>query len=219
MADDDTTDGEDDKLLVALTTEHFVLQSKRATVTGEAGSRSFLYVGALSSTLIALGFTTQFEDVFAVLAGAVLPALLILGVFTYVRLAEIGVEDLYYVGRIQRIESYYRELSPRAVRYFPAPRATGGRAKLEGMGISPWARFQVLFTAASMIAAINSIVTGATAALLLDGGLGVARGIAIAAAVVVALITMTLHAVDEDRRYERMHTADDAFEAQLDADL
>ncbi len=216
VTDDSTADSGDDKLLLALTTQHFVLQSTRATVTGEAGSRAGLYVGALSSTLIALGFATQFEDVFAVLAGAVLPALLILGVFTYVRLAEIGVEDLYYVGRIQRIESYYRELSPRAARYFPAPKATSGRAKLEGIGVSPWARFQVLFTAASMIAAINSIVAGAAAALLLDGGLGIARGIAIAAAVVVALLTMTLHTIDEDRRDERMNAADAAFEAQLD---
>jgi hypothetical protein len=157
--------------------------------------------------------------VLAVLAGAVLPALLILGEFTYVRLVEIGVEDLHYVGRILRIERYYRQLSPQAPRYFPAPRAMGERASLEAMGFSPRARFQFLFTAASMIAAINSIVAGTAVALLLDGGLGVARVLAIAAAIVVALAVMTLHAVDEVRRYGRMHAADAALTAELDADL
>jgi hypothetical protein len=214
VADDDALN--DDKLLTALTTEQFVLQSTRATTTSEAGSRASLYVGALSSTLIALGFATQFEDVFAVLAGAVLPALLVLGVFTYVRLAEIGAEDLHYVGRILRIRSYYRELSPRAARYFPASKATGAGAKLEAIGVSPRTRFQFLFSAASMIGAINSIVAGVSVALLLDGGLGVARGFAIGVAIVVALLAMAVHAVDETRRYARMHAADAEFDAQLD---
>ena len=45
-----------DKLLTALTTEHFVLQSVRGGISGEATSRATLYLSALSASLVALGF-------------------------------------------------------------------------------------------------------------------------------------------------------------------
>src|SRR5687768_15991420 len=58
----------DSALLSALTTEHFVLQSAVNGTIAEASARSTLYVMALSSTLVALGFTAEREDVFSVFA-------------------------------------------------------------------------------------------------------------------------------------------------------
>jgi hypothetical protein len=203
IRDDDTS------LLTALTTEHFVLQSTRATITSEAGTRTSLYIGALSSVLIALGFIAQFEDAFAPFAAAVLPALLVLGVFTYVRLVEISVEDLHYLGRIQQIRAYYRELSPRAAQFFPGAATRSDEALFESLSIGRrQRRFQFLFTAASMVAAINSIVAGVAIALLLDGGFGVNLGLAIVAAVAVALAAMCTHGIDEVRRFDRLHAAE-----------
>ena len=43
-------------LLTMLTTEHFTLQGSRATTVSESSSRAALYMGSVSSTLIALGF-------------------------------------------------------------------------------------------------------------------------------------------------------------------
>jgi hypothetical protein len=209
MTDEPTTSVDDSKLLTALTTEHFVLQSTRSTITGEAGSRAALYVGALSSSLISLGFAAQFHDAFAPFAGAVLPAVIVLGVFTYVRLVEIGVEDLHYLTRIQRIRAYYRGLTPNAAPFFPGVATRGDQAMFEATAMASRQRFQFLFTAASMIAAINSIVVGIAVALLLDGGFGVTRWIAVVVAIVVALAAMAVHGVDEVRRFDRLHAGEE----------
>lgn len=212
MTDEPDTSDTDAQLLTALTTEHFVLQSSRSTITGEAGARASLYVGALSSALVALGFSGQFENAFAPFAAAVLPAILVLGFFTYVRLAEISVEDLHYLHQIQRIRAYYRDLSPRAAAYFPISELRSDKALFEAMAIKPRQRFQFLFTAASMVGAINSIVAGVAFTLLLDGAFGANRGFAIAVGIVVAVLAMALHGVNEVSRFERLH----ATEAELD---
>lgn len=83
--------------------------------------------------------------------------------------------------------------------------ARSDEALFEAMAIAPRQRFQFLFTAASMVGAINSIVGGIAVALLLDGGFGVNRGVAIAAAVVVAILAMCVHGLDEVRRFGRLH--------------
>ena len=51
------------KLLTALTTEHFTLQGARSQTMSESASRTTLYIGAVSSTLIALGFIGQVSEV------------------------------------------------------------------------------------------------------------------------------------------------------------
>jgi len=210
VTDEHDTSADDARLITALTTEHFALQSMRSTITSEAGTRASLYIGALSSTLIALGFAAQFEDAFAPFAGAALPALVILGFFTYVRLAETSVEDLHYLGRIQRIRSYYRRLTPEPDRYFPGTAERSDQALFEAMAIAPRQRFQFLFTAASMVAAINSIVGGVGVALLLAGALDVDQAIAIPVGVLVALAAMALHGLDQVRRFDRLHATESA---------
>ena len=47
---------DEQRLLTAFTTEHFTLQGSRASTISESSVRSSLYLGALSSTLIGLGF-------------------------------------------------------------------------------------------------------------------------------------------------------------------
>jgi hypothetical protein len=57
----DTTDRQ--ALLSTLTTEHFTLQGARASVVGETGARSSLYLSAVSSALIALVFVAQVSTI------------------------------------------------------------------------------------------------------------------------------------------------------------
>jgi hypothetical protein len=83
-------DAKQQALLSALVTEHFVLQSARGVATSEAGTQASLYLTALTGTLVALGFIAQVGEQF----DAVLPALFLLGAFTYVRLLENSIEDV-----------------------------------------------------------------------------------------------------------------------------
>ena len=66
------------ELLTALTTEHFTLQGARSQATSESSSRAALYVSAVSSTLVALGFIGQISavgNVFTLFALTALPTL------------------------------------------------------------------------------------------------------------------------------------------------
>ena len=49
----------DQAFLQALTTEHFILQTARAVAVSEGNGRTALYVGALSSTLVALALVAS----------------------------------------------------------------------------------------------------------------------------------------------------------------
>ena len=83
--------------VAALTTEHAVLQSAATSTISEAAARSSLYIMALSSSLVAMGFFAQSRSVLVPFAAAVLPALFLLGVFTTVRLVDTGIESMQYL--------------------------------------------------------------------------------------------------------------------------
>jgi hypothetical protein len=151
-------------LLSTLTTEHFVLQTANSATYLEASARSTLYVMALSSSLVAMGFLSGSADVFDPFAATVLPAVFLVGIFTVVRLVETGLESMHYLEGIARIRGYYRTLGPEAARQFAPgygrwPEVDSPAAKLGPM-------FAFFGTTASMIAVINNVVAGAGIALL-----------------------------------------------------
>jgi hypothetical protein len=177
------------QLLTALTTEHFGLAGARAQTTGESSARAALYISSVSSTLVALGFIGQISqvgDVFNVFALTALPTLYILGLFTFSRLVQSTVEDIFYGRAINRIRSYYLELAGEAGRgYFMLSGYDDAPGVLSNMALrpSPWQSF---FTMASMVAVINSVVGGSAIAIAVGAisaaPLGVAAGIGGAAA-------------------------------------
>src|SRR5215211_2295466 len=101
-----------EQLLTALSTEHFTLQGARSQTMSESSARASVYVFAVSSALVALGFIGQLShvgDVFNAFALTVLPTLYLLGIVTFVRLVECGMEDFRYGLAINRIRHYYQE--------------------------------------------------------------------------------------------------------------
>jgi hypothetical protein len=138
-------------LLTALTTEHFTLQGARSTTVSENTGRSSLYLTAVSSALVALGFIGQASDVgetFRLFSLAVIPVLFWLGLLTYVRLLEKSIEDLYYARAINRIRSYYLQLAGDQRDHF----LLGGHDDVAGvfanMATSP-SRAQLLYSSAT----------------------------------------------------------------------
>jgi hypothetical protein len=177
-------------LLSAMTTEHFVLQGANGSTYAEASARSSLYVMALSSSLVAMGFLSSRKDVFLLFAATVLPALFLLGVFTVVRLVETSLESMHCLSGIARIRAYYRSLGPEAARQFAAEQGRWPEASSPALRLGSALAF--LGTTASMIAVTNNIVAGAGAALLVHSCWPTAStstcaivGVAIAAAMTV----------------------------------
>jgi len=173
-------------LLSALVTEHFALQSAASSTIGESGSRASIYLAALSSGLVAIGFSSSSPAVLAVIASTVFPTIFILGLFTVVRLIDTSIANVVALQRIESIRRFYLELHPRAAEFFPYE--TGPRARSLGVRYSGWS---ILFTTASMITVVNAVLAGATAALLLamNGVPGaVAVGIIVGVVILLALL-------------------------------
>lgn len=180
------TEPVDPQLLTALTTEHFVLQTARSGTIGEANGRAALYLGALSSALIALGFVSRDPHTFRLFVAVVLPALLAMGWFTFMRMVATSVENVRYLVRIQRIRSWYRQLAPDGPWFADAgvPGADEAADALMTTGMRPGA-LQMMYTAAAMIAALNAIVLGAGVAMVLRATNAAPTGVAVGSAVVL----------------------------------
>jgi hypothetical protein len=190
-------------LLTALTTEHFTLQGSRASTISESGSRAALYISAVSSALIALGFIGQASELgtaFDVFALTVLPTLFALGVFTFVRVSESSVEDVFYGRAINRIRHYYLELAGDERRYFMLSAHDDPLGVLANMGLRP-SGSQLFFAASSMIAVINSVVGGTAVALAIGLVAGASLGVATACGAAFAVVSAVLHFRDDRRRH------------------
>jgi hypothetical protein len=174
----------------ALTTEHFVLQTAANATVSDAAARSSLYVLALSSSLVAIGFVSRSREVLVPFLAIVLPALFVLGLFTVIRLVDTALENMHSLAGIARIRSYYRTLTPEAAQFF-APRH-GRWPETQSDPALRLGRFVAFFTtSASMIASINSLVVGAGVTLLASYLLGSApTALATALGVVAALVVM-----------------------------
>lgn len=194
--------------LSALVTEHFVLQSARGVLTAESTSRITIYLGVTSSSLIAMGFLASDHDALITFVATVMPVLFLLGVLTFVRLLQIGVEDVAHLAAIQRIRRRYLTLDPDGPSYFPdlpvlpaggaGQRAAGAEA-LAFMGLTG-ERTQLLFTAATVVALVNS-VTGGAVVTLLATALTLPRPAAVAMGVALAVVLVAGHVITQQRAY------------------
>jgi hypothetical protein len=92
--------------------------------------------------------------------------LFILGIFTFVRLVQTSIEAAVLSLQIQRIRGYYRTLVPEAQRFFDPPGTRDALAVAMATSGNRASPVEMLFTAAAMIAAVNSILGGAGLALL-----------------------------------------------------
>ena len=175
-------------MLSALTTEHFVLQTANNSTYSEASARSTLYVMALSSSLVAMGFVAGSTDLLVPFAAISLPGVFLLGLFTVIRLVETALESLQCLAGIARIRGYYRTLGPDAARHF-APKY-GRWPEVEPPALRFGSALALFGTTASMIAVINNIVAGVGIAFLtrllrpaapswVDAGAGTAAALAL----------------------------------------
>jgi MFS family permease len=192
---------EDARIMTALTTEHFGLAGARSQAASESASRSALYLGSVSSALIGLGLTAQVSgrrlEVFHVFALAALPTVFALGVFTFVRLVELGIEDFLLGRAINRIRHYYLELADETTRYFMLSGNDDAAGVMANMGLAP-ARSQLYFTAAMAIGVVNAIVGGSAIAIAVGVAFGSPLGVSVPAGGVVAILVVILA-----ERYQR----------------
>jgi hypothetical protein len=186
----------------ALVTEHFALQSVSSSTISESGSRAALYLSALSSGLVAIGFASSHRRTLEALAFSVLPTVFILGWFTVVRLIDTSVQNIVSRRRIETIRQYYAAIDPRHANLFESDAVALGVLGVRYSGKS------IVFTMASMILLVNAVVAGATVTLLSVLGGGMAAPGAIALGAVVAVVTLGFGLAYESRRLSPLISRD-----------
>jgi hypothetical protein len=157
------------QLVSIITTEHYNLQTGRSMTISEANGRSSLFVGAVSSGLIALTFVGQISHLgtaFFVFSLVIIPTLAFMGLITFERVLQSGTTDIIYARGVNRIRHLYLEYAPQLQPYFilSAHDDRGETLSTEEMSTS-WV--QVFFNVAGMIAVINSVLIGSFVGLLL----------------------------------------------------
>lgn len=156
------------QLVTIMTTEHLNLQTARTTAITEANGRATLFVGAVSSGLVALalvGQLSQLGTAFFVFSLVVMPTLLLMGLITFERALQSASVNLMYTSGLNRIRHLYLEYAPQMQPYFilsPHDDREGIMGQ-EGMHTSWW---QIFFNIAAMIAVINSVLVGSFVGLL-----------------------------------------------------
>jgi hypothetical protein len=186
-----TADGDDQdtrrrsQFLQALTTEHFALQSGRSATISESAGRASLYLTTVSSAVVAFALAAQVRGLGTLFAVAILPVVFFLGLVTYGRLLQTGVEDTIYARAIGHIRHYYSEIDPARAAFFRD--VYSDRAGLRAMGLfRRW--WQPFLTAAAMVAMVNSVVGGAFVAILISSVMGAPAWVAIGAGGVTAFL-------------------------------
>ncbi len=153
-----------------LTTEHYNLQTGRSMTVADANGRCTLFIGAVSGALIAIAFTGQASHMgtaFFVFSLVLLPSLFLMGLITFERVLQSGIEDLTYARGITRIRRLYLESAPQLRPYFLLSADDKSRQPMLKVGLHPsW--WQIFLTTAGMIAAINSVLIGVFIGLLLS---------------------------------------------------
>jgi hypothetical protein len=148
-----------------VTTEHFTLQGARAATIAESTGRATMFLGAVSGALVALGLiatATRVGSAFYAFGLVVLPTLAFIGVVTFERALQTGVEDYVYAQRIARLRGYYFDEAPELLPYLLSVPA-GERMQVQGLWAS---RGQGYRTIAGMVAVITSVLAGSSVALL-----------------------------------------------------
>src|SRR5690242_7326446 len=183
------------QLVTIMTTEHYNLQTGRAMTISEANGRASLFVGAVSSGLIALAFVGQISHLgtaFFVFSLVVLPTLLFMGLITFERVLQSGNADVIYARGINRIRHLYLEYAPQMQPYFILSSHDDTSLPLESLEATHGFRWQVFLSMAGMVAVINSVLAGSFMGLLL-AAFSFPLAVTTSAGVATFLVSVGLH--------------------------
>jgi hypothetical protein len=183
------------EFMSALVTQHFVVQGTSSSTISESGSRVAIYLSALSSGLVAIGFASGSRRALESLAFTVLPTVFVLGWFTIVRLIDTSIANVVSQRRMERITRYYASLYPPGAPFFDV-----GPVESRGMHGVRYGRWSFLYTMASMVIVVNSVVGGATIAMVFALAVQATSPVPVVLGLVAGVLLLGLSLLYEHRR-------------------
>jgi hypothetical protein len=143
----------------------FALQGARSATISESSGRASIFLSAVSGGLVALGLVataTRVGTAFYAFGLALLPTLTFVGLVTFERVLQTGIEDHDYARRLARLRSLYFDVAPEVSQYMP--RVTL-QDRVSAAGPSSGRR-QGYRTVAGMVAVIASVLAGGAVGML-----------------------------------------------------
>jgi hypothetical protein len=160
-----------------LTTEHFTLQGARSSTIAESTGRATMFLGSVSGGLVALGLVataTHLGRAFYAFALVLLPVLTFVGLVTFERTLQSGVEDHGYARRIARLRAYYFEHAPELESYLLSV-PPDERLHMQGLFGGRMQRWRTIAGMLAVItAALAASAVGLVAAIASDHSLAAA---------------------------------------------
>ena len=189
-----------------VTTEHFTLQGARSSTIAETTGRATMFLGSVSGGLVALGLIATAGGVgaaFYAFGLILLPTLAFVGLVTFDRVLQSGVEDHGYTRRIARLRGYYFQYAPELAGYLLSVPAAE-RLRMQGLQGAAWQGF---LTVAGMVAVVTAVLAGSTAGLLAAVVPGHSLVAALVAGVLVAVTALVWLMRYQRSAWERVSTA------------
>jgi hypothetical protein len=171
-----------------VTTEHFTLQGARSATISESTGRASMFLATVSGGLVALGLVataTGIGGAFYAFGLVLLPTLAFVGLVTFERSLQSGVEDLGYAQRIARLRAYYFDNAPELTRYLLSV-SPSDRLVVQGLRGGYLQGFR---TVAGMVGVVTAVLAGS------EVGLGVtaafdAPGVSLGLGCAVGLVAL-----------------------------
>lgn len=186
----------EERLLSALTTEHSTLQAARIAAQSDANTRVVIFLSTLSNSTVALAFVGQasdFGDPFYTFALIILPAMLVIGFATFMRVVQNLMNEAYLGVAISRIRAHYKTLHPDAESLMLLPTTIGlaavrSEAAIEGR----IPRLQSLFMISGMVSFTEALIAGAFVGLLINHLVDDAGTWAVAGGILTAMVVQSV---------------------------
>jgi len=189
-----------------ITTEHFTLQGARAATIAESTGRATMFLGSVSAGLVALGLiaaATRVGATFYAFGVIVLATLSFVGLVTFERVLQSGIEDHGYAQRIARLRGFYFDCAPEMTGYLvsvPPPQ----RLSIQGLDTGHW---QGSRTIAGMVGVVTAVLAGSAAGLIaaVAAGHSAVAGFATGGVVAVAAVVAVMRVQRSAWRQIRQH--------------
>jgi hypothetical protein len=198
-----------------LATEHWGLLSARSMAYTEIFSRSGMLLTIVSATVVALaliGQATDFGADFRVFSILLLPLVLLIGLTTFVRVADVSIEDVAMVAGMNRLRHAYLEIAPELEPYFVTGHTDDEAGVLKTIGHSQPIEVggvRVIAALPVLVGLIDAVVAGFLVALVVQA-IGGSDLVAVAFGFLTAVIVAVLLARSFVARIEKIRRDRDA---------
>jgi hypothetical protein len=155
-----------------LATEHWSLLAQRGMIWNETFSRATMFLTTLSAATVSLALVAQatnFGDDFSTFALLVLSLVLMVGIWTLVRLGNVADEDIWLVVGMNRLRHAYIDLAPDLEQYFVASHYDDAASVIQTWNpTNPSRLTRILSSTPGIVGVINAALVGVIVALAVE---------------------------------------------------